>query len=381
MPKEPAAVTPPAPAADDDAGLLAELDAIDAKNAEADRAAPKPKKVPSAESGNADDEEGEEPAEGDEDADEERDPAAAEDEPDGDEDADDEEKPAEEDAPDPKLAKQLEAVHRAKKRAQQEIDNGRAKLAQERQAFDQERKGFQVQLTERQARDREYDLVSSRVKSSPRAAVDLLRRLGLPAAQWSTVANIAYAQSDQAPADFKRQWGGDDGGTSTELEELRRESAENRKWREEQEQQRQQAEQRQQGEAKVASYIDEVAASVDAAKHVLIANALKKNPQRAKSRLRMVAEHLYRESGGGLAPSAEDVVTEAERRLREDAEEHGLVIPSTKTEPKNADKKKTAKTLSSNLAPPTRPRLKPATRDEEDRELIRELDELDRSNR
>jgi len=193
--------------------------------------------------------------------------------------------------------------------------------------------------------------------------VRLLKTLGVDGSQaWDAIANMAFAQKPEADANFKRQWAGDDGGTSTELEELKRANDDLRKRLDARDQDEALARKRTEAETQIGAYIDgEVVGAVTEKKHPLLTRMLKNNAAGAKTRLRKVADEMADKLR--RVPEPIEVTRELERRLREDVTHLGLAVDTTKPKP-TADKTGTAK---QNLAK-SKPRAQEA-RDEDDEAL------------
>lgn len=153
------------------------------------------------------------------------------------------------------------------------------------------------------------------------------------------------------------------------LEETRREVQELK-------QQLSQREQQVEIQRNVNAYIDSVVKAATAETPV-VQRWLEKNPAAARTRLHEVAADLAQRLGE--APDATDVVRYLEKIRRQELEELGIDPDAALTAKKTttpADETKTApKTLSSDLATPTKPRsIARATREERRLETIRALE-------
>lgn len=314
--------------------------------------------------------------EGDADADDSDEDKGEDDAKDEDDEAEDEDGDGEKDDEDADLPqKNLDALHRRKRKQDEIHRRAMAEVAQERAEIDRAQRTFEAERAKDADERRELGLLKARAKGSPRAAVMLLRKLGVEPAQFAQVANIAFAMSDQADEKWKRQWGADDGTVNLEQEEMRRELAELKSKLSERETQEKQHYQQRQQEAAVASYVDEISKEVKADKHKLVAHALQKNPDRAKGKLRAVLEYLARESGG--IPSPKKVADEAERLLREEIELYGVAGPTTKSK-NEAAKPNAAK---QEIAKPKSADAKKPNGEKKEKTILEELDELDRVDR
>lgn len=272
-------------------------------------------------------------------------------------------------------SKNLDALHRRKRKQDETHRRAMAEVAHERGEIDRAKAAFESERAKDANERRELGLLKARAKGSPRAAVMLLRQLGVTPAQFGTVANIAYAMSDTADEKWKRQWGADDGTVNLEQEELRRTVDELKSKLDERDGQEKQLQTRRQQEAAVSGYVDEISKAVKADSHSLMAHALQKNPDRAKGKIRAVLQYLANESGG--IPSPKKVADTAERLLREEIEMYGVAAPITK--PKDeAAKNKSAKP---DLAKPKTADAKKPNGEKKEKTLLEELDELDRVDR
>lgn len=269
-------------------------------------------------------------------------------------------------------SKNLDALARRRQR-QEEIHRQRmSEVAQEREAVQRDRSAFEAERAKDADERREIGLLKARAKSSPRAAVLLLRQLGVVPEQFATVANIAYAMSNVADEKWKRQWGADDGTVNLEQEEMRRKVEDLSDWKAKREEADKKAVDARNQEAAVVSYVDEISKSIKAGSHQLLAHALQKNPERAKGKIRTVLAFLARETGD--IPRPRDVVDTAERLLREELELYGASMPPKPATKPDAAKPKAAK----QVAKPTTANGKPKE-EKKDKTLIEELDEMDRA--
>jgi len=335
---------------DDDAALLAKLDEFDEeedekvrakKKAEAQRKAEKKK----AGAGDAKPK----PKKDDDEGDEEKDPpkkAKAGDDDDEDDDEDDaakddddkgkgKEKPAaDDDAKDPKEPKKdeipstsLNAILREKKRAMADVERARGELVQREHGVQQKERELAAKYGPIEKGQRELEALGTRVKASPRAAVQLLKRLGTTA--WEDIANYAISLSDNAKItpEFRRQYSLDDGGQASELDTLRQKQAELEREIQAQKMEKAAEAARQNQERAELAYVDQV---IDRAgdEHPFVAAAKKNNPTLLKSHLRALTQELYERDR--KVPPTEKVLAEFERRRREEAAAYGLPLPTKK---------------------------------------------------
>lgn len=317
------------------------------------------------------------------DDDDDKDPVAPDDadkeddeeEGDKDEDGEDEDGDGEKDEDADLPSKNLDALHRRKRKQDETHRRAMAEVAHERNEIERVKSAFESERAKDADERRELGLLKARAKGSPRAAVMLLRQLGVSQAQFASVANIAFAMSDQADEKWKRQYGADDGTVNLEQEELRRTVDELKGKLDERETQEKQQHTMRQQQAAVVSYVDEIAKVVKPDTHTLVAHALQKNPERAKGKIRAVLEYLARESGG--IPSPKKVADTAERLLREEIEMYGVTAPATKSKDEAA-KNKSAKP---DLAKPKTADAKKPNGEKKEKTMLEELDELDRVDR
>ncbi len=257
---------------------------------------------------------------------------------------------AEDDAPDPVLAKRLDAITKAEKRAKDAV-------AREREAFDRERAEWKPQLDQ-------FNQLRARAAVNP---VAVLQALGVQ--DFEYVSRQAWSATEAARKDPKWKESATaqmrererDGFQEQVIQELNALKAER-----EQERIAQQ----------VNAYIDGVAKAVSD-ETPLVKSMLTKNPDGARERFRSVTESLLEATGE--VPSHADVAKELEKRCRADLEDAGVDLSSVlkpKTKAPAAGETKTAKTLTNDLGTTTTPKPIAKTRAEEKADVLRELENL-----
>lgn len=323
---------------DDDDALLAKLDQFDEEEDEKTKAKNKAERARKAEKKKAAGGDGKtKPPAKDEDDPAPKKPKAEdeEDEPatDADEEADDAElgddgkpkPPKKEDVP----SKSLNAILREKQRAMADVQKARGEVIQREHAVQQKERELEAQYGPIRQNQQQLDALGGRVKSSARAAVQLLKKLGTT--QWEDVANFAISLSDNPKIlpEFRRQYSIDDGGASTELDDLRRRQAETEQRLAKQDQEREATAAKQRQETAEFAYVDQVIqhAGED---HVFVAAAKKNNPTLLKASLRSLTQEMYERDR--KVPTLEKVLAEFERRRREEAAAYGHPLPK-KTKP------------------------------------------------
>lgn len=261
-------------------------------------------------------------------------------------------------------SKALAKLHRARQRQDEDHRRRDGELRQRAAQFEQERTTFVAERDELVRSRDEIKALSARVKSSPQAAIALLRRLGMT--------KDVFKVTD---GDWQRWWS-EDTGPLVEADGVRRELDELKSWKAKQEKDAKDREDAQREHQAIAGYMKEVVGRVDEKRHPLIHANKKNDPESAHARLFAVADEMARRLG--RRPNHREVVDEAERRLREDAKRIGLKIPKrTKPDP-NADETRTAKPKPSQHASGrASERAQDDDEEDDDTKLRRELDELD----
>jgi hypothetical protein len=227
-------------------------------------------------------------------------------------------------------SKNLNAILRTKQRAMADVDNARTEVIRQARQLEQDQAAARAKWEPIEQAQKQLDMLGSRVKSSPRAGVQLLKRLGTT--NWDEVANYAIAQSEKYSNDpkmeaLRRQYTLDDGGATTEVEELRRKQHELEQRLSTQEQERAAAAKRQVEESRELQYVDNVIAEASD-EHAFVKAGLKNKPTLVKAALRALIQELYQQTS--VVPSHAKVLAEFERRRSEDAAAYGLPLPKNK---------------------------------------------------
>lgn len=332
---------------------------------------PKPKAKPKDDADDDDQDEDDDEDEGD-DRDDDEDTVEDEDDDDAEDDdrEDDNDEPdAGDEAPDraddtdeePLPSKELARLHREKKRQDEDYRRRDGELRQRQTAFETERTGFEKDRDALLRSKQEIEALSARVKTSPQAAIALLRKLGM------TKETFKVAQGDWD------RWWSEDTGAVTEVDGVKRELDELKAWKAKTEKDAADRAAAEREQRAIASFIDETARAVKKEKHPLLRANLKNDSKSAKARLFATADELARRTG--RPPSHSEVVNETERRLREDAKRLGLAVPKTKNDP-HADEPRPAKKKASQQ-PPGRDKRAEADDEDDNAKLLRELNEMD----
>jgi hypothetical protein len=263
---------------------------------------------------------------------------------------------------DPKVAKGLEAVHRAEKRSREAIAKERAALERDKASVAE-----QVKAVE------EFASLKTRVKTDP---IGVLEALGVTDDEMEHLARQAYYRSPAAKKNPEHARRADEERARREETSVAKKALERVE-----ELEKRLAAQAEQAEAerKIGHYIGRVtsAAGEDTP---LIKTMIGKNPGKAQRLLFETAQRLADEAG--VAPEPADVLRAAEEARRLDLEEMGIDIkaiarptaPAKKDTPA-AGERRAAKSLSNDLGTPTPPRNAPKSREEEIEETRRALEE------
>lgn len=263
---------------------------------------------------------------------------------------------------DPEVAKRLEAIQRQEKRSREAIAKDREQLERERS-----------ELTERTKELQQFEQLKRRARFDP---AGVLAALGLGDGDWEVAARQLYARSPAAAGDSRfresserelrqREHGDELAQTRREVQELRQEM--------------QQRDQREVQQRMVDEYLGQATQAIGD-DTPLVRSLLTKNPDRARSQMRAVAEHLL--AATGEIPTPAEVVQQLEKFRHAELLELGVDPSSlsarreddTKQQTMDAgEKKKTATTLSNDLNAPTPPRSAPKSREELRADVIREL--------
>lgn len=270
-----------------------------------------------------------------------------------------EEAPPAEAEPEPRVdaqtAKRLEAIHRAERRAKEAV-------SRERQAFEKERAEWAPQVEAA----KKFSEAKARAKYDPAAALAVLE---------------IEPSEDLARQIYLAARGADDPKLRDEYGRLRREreveSKAERALREAEELKAQLAEERAQidRDRAVSAYLGKVEAAVSEDFPVVRA-LLKEDRDEALSMLRQAADYLVGELE--RAPEPAEVAKAAEDWQRRELKKRGvdpekIYGTPSKTPTPVAGEKRTAKTLTSDLGTPTKPRSAPKSREEERADILRAL--------
>jgi len=276
-----------------------------------------------------------------------------EDEPDAESTAEDEpdaeaEKKAE---ADPVAARRIAQIQSEEKRAKQAIQAERAEIARERQQVEQALRAVE-----------EFKALGARAKRDP---VGVLQALGMTPDDFEDAAKILYGHSTAAQKNPKLREEAArlarERGTIGEVNELRAQLAKI----EEREQQR---EQQVQQERAVTAYVGQVRAAVNG-QAPLLSRLIAKNEARARDEIVMVAREMLEQTGDAPAPA--DVVTEIERRQTALLADLGIDAPAggkkpaTKSTPTPADKSRQATATATDTKKPPVTELAPTDSREE----------------
>lgn len=343
---------------DDDAVLMAELDAFDAESSddEAEENTPAPT-------------EGGEEGAGDDDAepgDDAKEDATEETSATPDSEAEPE--------PDAKLTSRLETIQQAEERSKATIDEHRVQAEQA------------VATREAELAPR-LELAESFEKLKSQVAYDLpgvLRALGVKDEDFDAHAKILHLSRPEALSDPRTrdaaQRAMQQRKQTDVLDAMQAKLDAFEQRDQERTKQEETAKEEQVIQQRVDAYIDSVTEEVGAAAP-FVAALVASNPKEARAGLARCVDELWAEYGE--KPDHKDVVKrfETERRTKLKSfgidPETALAAKNTKTKTPAAGEKTAAKTLTSNLGTPTRPRTEPQTEEEIDAEIARGLDELD----
>lgn len=286
------------------------------------------------------------------------------------EDEDEDEEDAEDEDTDPGQAKRLEAIQKAHKRNQRQLDKQREQMLEEvtraREQLDKDRQRF-APLIERVEKFAELE---QRAATNP---LGVLRALGFPNERMEELSKQSYYASKSASDPKYGELAAREQHRleqSDEVSALRREIQELK----DREVQREKAAQQQQ---QVSAYLDQVTSAVGD-ETPIVARMLEANREKTLDRFRSIAKELIDLTGE--VPEPAEVAQALEEARRKDLEEAGVdldsVIKRKKTKKKPAaDESKTAKSqLSSDLGKPTKPRSTPRTQAEIRADVLRELE-------
>jgi hypothetical protein len=268
--------------------------------------------------------------------------------------------PFTEPAADPGLAKRLEAVQKAERRAKES-------LAKERAELDEQRKSLSPRL---EAAER-FENLAKRAKYDP---AGVLMALGLTDEDLGTAARHVFAASKDGAADPRHKEAAQKALREREYEDKLTQTQHKLEQLEASIQQQKQTEHLQR---QVNSYLDSVtkAASDETP---LVRTMLEKNPERTRNLISTLTQQLIEETGE--VPDPLDVAKTLEKSRRQELIELGLDPDAVfKTAPKkstpSADETRPAnKTLSNDLSKTVSPRVAPKDKKEERAELLRKLE-------
>lgn len=304
-----------APAADDDATLLAELEA------EQGKAGAKPAKKPVAKpEPAADDDAPADDAEAVADEDDDLDGDADDDaEPSDDEDEDDDEDPDDADPDgeaDPALKKRLDAVRRTEQRQRLQLERERAEIARERQELQTAR----GQVSEGQKR---FEALRERAKYDP---AGVLETLGLSTDDMEYAAQQAYARSKAAAGKAEYRAAADAAQRQRQVAD-KADSAEKRIA--ELEKKLETRDQQTAVERELDTYFDRVIRKVTDA--TPITAALAKRPKAARAELAVTAQRLVEKLG--RMPKAAELIAAHEKREARALKLRGIKPPGAGAKP------------------------------------------------
>jgi len=258
-------------------------------------------------------------------------------------------KPAEEAAPPPEVSKHLEAVHRAKKKADQEIAAAKAALEKQK-----------AELEAALAKAKEFEAKKNLAVLDPVAFYEEV--LGVKSGFRDISGQfLAREMGDQAPKELKEQK--QQYSLQKQIEELRGQLERERQARE---QAAQQAEAQRFITTYQASVADHLAKATDA---LFVKAAYSKRPAETLSSLMQVASNLARErmeAGDPTTPTPAEVAEAYNKTLEEEASIFAELFKPKQTESAPATKAETpAKTLSqSKTATSTTKRQAPMSEEE-----------------
>lgn len=272
-------------------------------------------------------------------------------------------KPAAQAKADPDLAKRLDVVQKAQKRAKEE-------LARERAELERERERWKAEWNPRIQQAEQFLQLAGRAKYDP---VGVLLALGLTEDDLEPAARQVYAHSKAAAADPRYK----ESATRVMRErQVADELAQTRKELTEMRQQLQAREQAQAAEREAQRYMESVV-KVAGEETPLVRTMLAKNAERTRERLAQTAMRLIEESGE--TPDPEDVVKALEQARRAELEELGIDLDTAiKAAPKKATpvagETKAARTLTADLGTPAQPRAANRSRQDERADVLRALE-------
>ncbi len=267
--------------------------------------------------------------------------------------------PADAAKPDPELAKRLEAVQRAEKRAKEEIARAKAELEAERKKLDPDLAELKelrdlvkrarmrdpdalLKLADAQAEDAE-DLARGLFRMSPKARENPANRDEVARTvrerELAAKAEAALARADEAMkrlADYEAN------------ERNARESA---------------------------AYFDATSKAVSDETPVL-RSMLERNPTLARQRIQMARDYFYQQTGE--VPEPADLLRELEQVERNELVARGIdpdvALKSAPSRPAPVANRPAGKTLSNDLTKSTSPRPDPKTPEEEKADLLKALE-------
>jgi hypothetical protein len=270
---------------------------------------------------------------------------------------------------DPTIAKRLDKVQKAEKRAKEELAREKASLHAD---IDQRVKKIESEWAPRVEKAEKFEPLAPQIDIDPLAVLD---HLGLKPERYEHLAKVLYTLSKakddpkarEAAAELlqKRQ-------QLSRVEQLEKELREMKDA-----QTKRAAEEKATRDA--AAYLStiETAAKADTSEAPLARHFLAKSPEKTRERLAQVAMALLEETGE--KPDADDVLAEYERIRRAELDELGVDVDALlkaqpKKQTKTAEEKRTAKTLGNDLSTKTQvPRSAAKSDDELREETLREL--------
>lgn len=266
--------------------------------------------------------------------------------------------------PDRELAKRLEAVSRAEKRAKDGVARERDGIARERSEVQELRKQLAAELAE----VKQFKELQGRARFDP---VGVMSALGLPEEDYEPAARQFYSRSAAARQDPKlreqadramreREQSSTVSHLAKQVEDLHRQIAER--------------ETRVQHERLIETYLAGASKAVSDDTPI-VRNMLSKSPEKTRERIGELAERLFVDTGE--VPDVADVVRELEKSRRAELEEAGIDVAQIFNTSKNrtpaAGEKRNGKSLSNELSTPTKPRTEPKTREELRAETLQAL--------
>lgn len=265
---------------------------------------------------------------------------------------------------DPELEQRLEKIRRAEKRSKEQIQREREEMRAE---LDKERQAFQKEREEWQPKVEQFQRMQSRAQYDPAGVLEALGVEPTLEHARAIYARTPEGQKDPRVRDHATR-AMQQRETSDELSQLRDEVKKLRQEREQEQQQRQ-------AQQQYSEYLQRVtkAASDDTP---IVKRWLSSAPEKANSRLGEMAGQIYRQTGE--IPEPQDVVRELEKARRAELEELGIdpaqAIAAPKKQNQNAGEKTKARTISSDLGTPKKPRSEPLSDEELDADILRAME-------